>query len=411
MRSSSSSVIAERLGGPLAAALLLAAHSAAAAGFAVGEQGAAAFGLAGAATARDDLPEQGYYNPAVWVRKSGFFGTVGGTAVAPSMRHTDPTTGTRTAAITSIATPPYAHAAYGFGTIGVGITFGVPFGSSLAWPDARSWVGRFEITEIDLTTFELAPTVAVALHPKLSVAAGARLVEASVYMARKIDAVTQEGSVELGGDGVGLGGQAAVLAGPFGPVQLGMTYRSRVAIGFSGNANFENVPAELSTMAHDGPVKTSLTLPDRISAGAALTLGSSVLSFDAEYFAWHTFRRLVIDFTDAATPDVTQRRDWHDTVALRAGFEQRKVLGSLTLRAGIAYDPTPAPADTLSPSLPDSNRLLVSIGGSYPLRDGLAVHLGLGHVFFATARSQGTEALPATYQASAELVSLGLSYQ
>ena len=117
--------------------VLLQAAPAAAAGFAVAEQGAASLGVAGAATARTDLPEVGYFNPSAWALGTGLQSAVGGTVILPTITHQNPETGSTTDAETEPATPPYAYVGYGFGlsdrhTIGGGLSFGVPFGASPA---------------------------------------------------------------------------------------------------------------------------------------------------------------------------------------------------------------------------------------------------------------------------------------
>jgi long-chain fatty acid transport protein len=53
-------------------------------------------------------------------------------------------------------------------------------------------------------------------------------------------------------------------------------------------------------------------------------------------------------------------------VAVRVGGEYR-VTDPLALRLGFVYDPTPVPADTLSPLLPDSDRLFYTAGAGYKL--------------------------------------------
>lgn len=384
-----------------------AAASAQAAGFAVGEQGAAALGVGGAATARSDLGEAGFYNPAAWGFAKRLNLAAGISGIDASIAHVDPATGTRTEAETSLETPPYFHAGFRFGDFAAGLSFEVPFGSGLAWPD--DWSGRFDVTKIRLQIFEFAGTLVWRPIPELAIAVGPRVQRATVEYGRQIDALDTEGRVELGGDATGVGGQFALLYRPIEPLSFGLSYRSRVRLDFEGTAVFSDIPIELQQKAHDQTVKTQLTLPDRVALGAAWQIGEGSASLDVIYWSWSTFEEFGIDFEDAATPDVSQPRDWHDSVSVRAGWEQRGLLDGLALRVGLAFDPTPSPTDTLSPSLPDGSRLIPTLGVGYSFAQDLQLNIAYARVFFLGARATG-EAYPGDYEASANIVSLGINY-
>lgn len=387
--------------------LLGVARHAQAAGFTIGEQGAGALGVGGAATARADLGETGFYNPAGWAFAKRLKIAVGATAIAPSITHTDPRNGEQTQAQTSVETPPYFHAGFRFGDFAAGLSFDVPFGSGLEWP--TDWRGRFDVTKIRLQVFEFGGALAWRPIPQFAIAAGPRVQLATVEYARQIDAVDTEGHVDLGGDATGLGGQVAVFYRPVDRLSLGLVYRSRVRLDFAGSADFEDIPIELQQKAHDQRVKTQITLPDRVTLGGAVEISDGIASLDLTYWSWSTFEEFGIDFEDDATPDVSQPRDWHDSVTVRAGWEQRGLLADLSLRAGIVFDQTPSPTDTLSPSLPDGSRLMPTLGMGYIFTQNFQVNLAYAHVFFLGAHASG-EAFPADYDASANIVSLGLNY-
>jgi long-chain fatty acid transport protein len=393
--------------------LLLLPGSVEAAGFAVGEQGAAARGVGGAATARSDIGEIGFYNPAAFGFVDTLSVTLGASGLAPSIAHVHPGSGEQTGAQTGLSTPPYFHAGYRFGDFAAGVSFDVPFGSGLEWP--TDWRGRFEITAIDLQVFEVAGAFVWRPLDELAIAAGPRLELATVGYARQIDAVDTEASVQLAGDATGFGGQLAVMYKPSDQLTLGLNWRSRVQLELSGWADFEDVPVELSQKAHDQLVTTEITLPDRIALGAAYEFDGGLLdgvitSVDVTYWTWSTFQEFGIDFEDDQTPDVTQPRNWNDSVTLAAGWEQPGWIDDVAFRAGLAFDSAPSPTDTLSPSSPDGDRLIPSIGAGYEVMDGLQLDVGYAHVVFMGEEATG-QAFPGRYDASAELVSLGVTYR
>ena len=51
---------------------------------------------------------------------------------------------------------------------------------------------------------------------------------------------------------------------------------------------------------------------------------------------------------------------------MRFGVEYR-VTDPLSLRAGVVYDPTPVPASTMGPELPDSDRMNYMVGAGYKI--------------------------------------------
>jgi long-chain fatty acid transport protein len=54
----------------------------------------------------------------------------------------------------------------------------------------------------------------------------------------------------------------------------------------------------------------------------------------------------------------------------------------LTLRAGVAYDPSPVPEDQVTARIPDADRTWVAAGVSYQASDSVRLDLSYAHLFF-----------------------------
>ncbi|MEZ4460565.1 MAG: outer membrane protein transport protein [bacterium] len=385
---------------------VLHADDALAAGFAVAEQGAAALGQGNAVTGTPDATGASMFNPAA-VTTSGLFagGTI--TAVAPFSTHEDETS---TTSEFGIATPPALHV--GFVTdsplvLGGVVGLNVPFGATLAWP--ADWSGRFEVTRISLQVFEVSGNAIVGYRtPTFSVqlAAGPRLLRSTVELQRNVDAVDTEGKVELGGAATALSYQVATFA-QIHDLGVGVSFRPGATLSYEGSADFQQIPIELAVAAHDQDVKTSVDLPTRIAAGLSYDLGLGRVSADVEYFGWSSFKSFGIDFDDPNTPDVNEPRNWSDTVAIRAGYEHRAFDSPLRLRGGLVWDPTPSPDDTLSPTLPDGNRVVVSVGATWSFGPNIDADLGFAHVTVLEKEAEGEDVFPGRYSGFAEILSLG----
>lgn len=399
------------------AGALLSTSDASAAGFAVAEQGAASVGTAGAVTGRPAHPDAAYFNPAAL--GPGLTASLGVALVAPRLAHE--ANGTRTPALGGVETPPSLNAGFsheiGKHRFGASVSGNVPFGASLAWPPG--WPGRFEVTSIALQVFEgssnamyglcFAPGVARCHGAFVALAGGVRFARSTVELQRKMDVVDHTAEVALGGAANGWSWGASGIGG-WGPVSVGVSYRAPMVLSFSGSAHFEDVPIELSGAAHDQPIATELTLPSRLAVGIAVQVGAGTGSLDVERFGWSAFDTFDVDFQDEATPDVSEPRDWHDTLAVRTGWEQRLMKRRLALRGGLAFDPTPAIAETLSPTLPDASRIVATVGVGWKLGFGFSVDGALAHVQLLGAEARGDEAFPGRYGGTAEIATLGLRY-
>lgn len=376
-----------------------------AAGFAVAEQGAGALGLANAVTGVEDAAGAPFFNPAA-TTTPGWKLDASVSGILPFLTHEDRET---TRSKFGVATPPALSLGWQGGQ---GIRYGgnlglnVPFGATLTWPDA--WPGRFEVTRISLQVFEFSGNLFVGTQrPGWSggVALGPRFLRSTVSLERDIDAVDSVGQVALGGTANSVSFQAAGFL-KYGDFSAGVNFRPGANLEFSGDADFSEIPIELSVSAHDQPVSTAVDLPMRVAGGLAYSVGAGRVSADVEVFGWSSFESFGIDFSDPNTPDVDEPRNWQDTTAVRLGYEHR---GSsfLTWRAGLAFDPTPSPQDTLSPTLPDGDRVVVAAGLGWEFSPRFSGDLGFSHVVILPNEAEGADVFPGTYRGFAEVLSVG----
>ncbi len=387
----------------------LAAASALAGGFAVSEHDAAVTGRAGTAIAQEGRPSAVHYNPAGLAGLRGVAATAGATALLPSATATDPATGAADQAAPALKLPPHVYAAYGREQLAVGFGFNAPYGGGLKWPD--TWRGRFDLVEMQLQVLGFHAGAAYAITPQLSVGAAATLYRATVFLTKHADFVDSEGIASLGGGGFGVGasfGASYTFSDRF---RLGLTGKLPASIALAGRAHFDAIPASFSTALPDQAIQSHLTLPGKVGLGAELALAPVRLFADAEATFWSSFQSFDVDFAEDATPDVSQPRNWRTAGTFRLGAElPAGWLGTDgVLRAGAVFDMAASPTDTLSPSLPDSNRVAGSLGlgrAFGPVRADLAYSF----VAFLPTASSG-EAFPAQYAARAHLFALSLGYR
>jgi long-chain fatty acid transport protein len=359
----------------ITAALLLSAPAvAAAAGWTTADRSVVAMGAGGTGAARPEDPGAAAYNPGAALAQPGLRATVGLVVANPGI-----TAGASggDASTSGVSTPPLAHVAWANDRFGLGASLTVPFGSRIRWPEG--WAGRFALTEARVQDLRTTVYGGVRLGPVV-VAAGGFFDVAELSFARNLDFIAAEGSARVDTSGTGFGGVAGIYGG-HGDWSGGLSYQSRSKLAFEGWADFET-PPELSRSARDQPVRTTVTLPDRLVLGAAWRgLADLTVSADLELTLWSTVDALVVTFEDEAMAPLEDQRRWRTTVTPRLGATYQ-ALDFLVARAGLFVDPTPVPSATAGPSSPDSTRVGLSVGAGLSPLSWLTVDLAYQLVVF-----------------------------
>jgi long-chain fatty acid transport protein len=383
---------------------LFIAGTAHAGGFEVAEQTAVASGTGGAGVARGDDPGAAWYDPAALADGGGLRFDLSLVFAHPALEARALDGSWTTSNLSAWATPPHADASYARDRWAAGISLGVPFGSGVTWP--ADWPGRHEIVRTELQVFRAAPFFAWRLGA-LRVSGGVHLDAGRLQIGRNLDFIDMEGNVAIDMSGRGVGADAAAYWQASRDVSVGLVYRSRTHLALKGGANF-TAPDAFSDKIPDQHAASSLTLPDQLAAGARLVRGNYAAVADIVLTLWTTNDKLVVDFAEPQTPDVTQQASWHDAVAVRAGGEWTR--GRLVLRHGAYVDQSPAPADTLAPASPDSTRLGLTAGASWRFDHRFSADAFVEGMWLLRRDTTSMETLPASYGGHAMLAGLGLRY-
>jgi len=387
------------------------AEEARAAGIAVDLNSARGVAMAGSVAGFIDDASALYYNPAGIAQGQGIDFMVGITGIVPFFNVTA-ANGVQTEGEHGIIPPPHIYATYGISdeiTVGLGVY--TPYGLKIGWP--AEYPGRYIVTEVDLKIFDINPTIGFHFGP-VRFAVGAQLAYSTVQLNRDINLLTSNPNVyqpngpavELGASAWGYGGTAGVQVDVIEKVfQIGAAYRSRVTYNFGGNAHFSNIPPPYQGQLYDQQGSTTVTTPDSVVVGFAYKpIPCLTLDFDVTYFTWQVFPAIVLNFPLTPALNSTELKDWHHTWNYRIGAEW-VIDEHWALRGGILLDPTPSPAATVQPDVPDSSRVNLATGFGW--RAG-AFHVDVGFqwiIFTGVTSGEVSTALPlfnpATYSANA----------
>lgn len=395
--------------------LLGAAGTASAAGFKVNEQDAKAMGMANAFTAQADNPSALYYNPAGITQLSGTQVSLGSLVInVPQTEFVGSTelgSGTEKAKRDIFIVPTFyvTHAVEG-----TPVTLG--FGINSIYPLAKTWddgsIFRHYIQDIAIKPINFQPTIAYKVNDSLSVAAGVDMTYAQVSL-KKVAYLpvgssytpTEFGTLSTDGTATDFGYNLGLMWKPCTNIKVGVNYRSAIKLNIDGDANLLTLP----TISNPYGASIHSTASTTIKLPASLALGVSwkandklTLEVDAERTDWSSYQNLNLIFntTDPTLGALSNRpntKNWKDVWAYKIGG-QYALTPNLDLRAGYAYDNTPAPDATVAPELPDADRHNFSIGVGIH-KNNVALDLAYMYVMFKDrdVYSSAVSALP-TFQ-------------
>jgi long-chain fatty acid transport protein len=384
---------------------------ASAGGIEIDEQSARATGTAGAQTAVANDPAAVFYNPAGLVDQPGFNALANGSLIYTYTKAVtgDPPTVPTTA--THVALLPNLFLSQRLGRhVALGIGLFTEWGEHFGWP--TNWPGRFIGKFVDITTATFDFSVSVRLLPFLSIGGGIDVVPGQADLYRAVNFGGGEGSLHVGANGVGVGGNVGTLIDLVPKrLRLGFMYRSRVDLDLDGHG-VVSAPVELRALAGGRQLaKTTLILPHTLAVGVAVDPSHRLtLSADVRVTLWRDLQMLTVTLTDPTAPAGTPAQSQsiqlllHNSWALRVGGELRLMGGHLHLRLGLGYDSTPLPTERLGPLLPDAQRMEIAAGIGWH-EHWIALDAGYMAVVLFKETANNPD-LHATYETNGHVVSV-----
>jgi long-chain fatty acid transport protein len=353
------------------------------------QHGGRATGQVGAFVARSSQPVAVAYNPAAITRLPGLQGQMGFDFTAPREDYLSPA-GTHPSKhiITHVPALYFTwhlpEDRYPF-ALGLGI-------------DTKSWhfvdfrtalfPGRFLTRRQEMTLFDFHPVVAYELGERWSVGGGLHyyygtLAEGTnrfvdVLGATGLHRIEVERLAEARVDGIAVDLGLHFAGRGWG---WGLVFDSGTEISGSGNVDYRarDVPADpllearLEDLLRRGRSRQRFELPWELRTGMWLALTSRLRTeVDLVYLGWSALETTTVTyrpdpFSNTAERTETRNRDWDDTLSLRLGLEGD--LGpSWLLYGGLAWEPTPVPAERLEPGFPRGDAWVYALGLSYRYR-------------------------------------------
>ncbi|MCA3131878.1 MAG: OmpP1/FadL family transporter [Betaproteobacteria bacterium] len=370
-------------------ALAASAGPAAAAGFFLPYQGAAAIGnaLAGSAALGEDASTV-FWNPAGMSRLESAQVAVAGHYVSPQPQFTNngstlgllPLSGNSGAGVESFIPNVFAVLPVGAWRFGVGVS--APWGSMTQYQD--TWAGRYASIKSEIKSTDINPSVSYRVSPSFSAGVGVsyQMFEAEFTRAVPFGAPTPDGRAKFGGDSRAVGFNAGLLWEISPATRLGLSYRSAIDHKLEGDQTV-TTPAGATVASQSGPITAELTTPAlaQLSGVQALNDRWSLLG-DVMWTQWSEIQRLdIVRSTGlvSTTLPLALRDAWRLSAAVNYRLND-----AWLLRAGVAWDQTPvrSPEQRVA-ALPDSDRTWLSVGARWQASARHRLDFAYVHVFIA----------------------------
>ncbi len=414
----------------LLAALLFLPAAARANGFALDIQGVRANATAGAAAGSGRDPAVQFVNPAALAALDGLRVTAGGMLVYPRAPYTDagstlavgaPIPGQNGDGGQDGAAPWVFASARVSPSVVVGFQLTTPFGLATDYGQGSGFYGRYQGIESRIESLELGPSVGWNV--------GGRLAIGAAVSARR-DRVVQSLSMDMGSSCVGaralvsdpdpvgtcvstyglVPGQTdaygkfdgdgwswtTTLGATLEPVPgttIGLAWRHEIYDSVRGDETFGLPPGAAGFLAwvqgNLDPTQSSLTgsraslklrLPDFITLHGSHVLGPVKLLAALQWSRWIDFDTIDLIADSTATgQNVSSVQNYRNAFRFALGASWA-VRPGLDLYGGAAFEQTPIQDVSRQPSLPETNNVILGLGGEVAVGAGLSLAAGWQHV-------------------------------
>ena len=241
----------------------------------------------------------------------------------------------------------------------------------------KTWVGRYYLTEAQLITAKVDPTVAYEVNDWLSVGAGVSFGVGRLTFQSKINNVlprVPDGGLSLESWDEAFGGNVGILLRPISKLRIGLTYKSPEDYKFGFRPHLTGLGPVLSRLRERiGGVKVNvpMTEPEQIMASAVYdVLPNFSVMGDVGWQNWPAFGEIPVGISTAKQRTVTANLHFSDTCHIAIG--QQLWFGEKWLwSAGFAYDSSPVSKANRNAVLPLDRQLLYGTGLQYQINENV----------------------------------------
>ncbi|MGF1758382.1 outer membrane protein transport protein [Photobacterium sagamiensis] len=258
---------------------------------------------------------------------------------------------------------------------------------------------------------EINPNVAYKINDQFSLGGGVRYVMGEGHFGAAMPEAAGGADLKyMEGDDTAWGWQLGTAWQINDNNRIGVNYRSAVDLTLDGEA---------SGLAYGGntlPGSMDLTLPATAEIASFHQLTDKVaVHASFNWTDWSSFEKLEANIPAfSSKPDLIKEENWEDNYRLAVGTTYQYT-NALTLRTGIAYDTSAVSDKHRTQTIPETDRLWLSLGAGYAWSENLTLDAGFTYIFIKDAPMLETDetlgALEGETTGNIWLVGVQASYQ
>ncbi len=313
----------------------------------------------------------------------------------------------------------YPHVLLDNMTVGIGLF--APDGLKTNYES--TFQGRAFGDKSTVTAVTLQPTVSYAFLPNFSAGVGLDVNHFNGYLTSGLSSAFPSATEELSGARNAFGYNVGFLYSPIEPLNLGLTYHSKVTYKLTGNVEVNDAPITGTPYTFDaiGRGTLKITTPDSVELAATYKIVPSVnLKASITRTMWSTIGTInpSNNFTAAGVTtsvplpgaylsgiaaqlnatSAAEALNFKDVNMYSIGADWQ-ACDKLILRAGFAYDTSPVRTEYRTVRLPIANRTIYAVGANYKFTDSTNVDVAYNYLHEANAHIDLADATKGTYSA------------
>ena len=277
--------------------------------------------------------------------------------------------------------------------------------------------------ETEIVTVNMNASASYKINEQFSLGLGLNYVYADAKVVRNagtnpfgLPASTQIAHLE--GDDYGFGWNIGAMYQLDENNRFGFNYRSETDIDFEGQYS-NQLPAAVGGLAGTKvPGELKLTLPAIAEFSGSHQIDKKLgVHYSILWTGWDSFQKLEAYTPSQEAPVFSKEENFSDSMRYSIGTDYQ-YSDALLLRAGIAYDESPADQSHLSISIPDTDRFWFSFGGNYAFSENSNIDLGVSILRGKTQNFSEKDSLAASvgqdvswdYESKGHAVLVGAQY-
>lgn len=311
----------------------------------------------------------------------------------------------------------------------VGYSVNAPFGLRGSYDD--NFVGRYQSLVTSITSINVGLMLSYKVNEHFAIGGGPVINYAQARLTQALNIpvlspLTQQDPIsDVHGDDVALGYNLGMMYSFSEGTRIGIDYHSRIRHKVNGTLN-ATIPGVYSAISpataaalneYNGPVKTSITLPDSVGIGFYHQINPRwAILGSLEWTDWSLFNQIILKYP-SGLPASTIEEHWRNTWFAGIGTNYM-VTPKLMLQCGASFDESPVTSSNRITRTPEGDNYDLGIGLKYALRKNISLQLAYAHIFSRGGKiSSSSHYTPVTpsgtingsYGFSTDTVSLGLA--